>query len=110
MGLWAGGLGDWARGGRWGEVALPTTGEAGLGCRVGSFWAMVSIAFGGSEVLVRAERIGTAGLNRRGLVEEGGWGYGLVDWGSSGVGDSRVGLSCLKILKSRRRHQMILWR
>ena len=82
MGLWAGGLGDWARGGRRGEVALPTTGESGLGCRVGSFWAMVSIAFGGSEVLVRR----------------------------MGVGDSGVGLSCLKILKSRRRNQMILWR
>ena len=46
MGLWAGGLGDWARGGRWGEVTLHKIGETGLGCRVGSFWAMVSIALG----------------------------------------------------------------
>ena len=35
MGLWAGGLGDWARGGRWGEVTIPKIGETGLGCRVG---------------------------------------------------------------------------
>jgi hypothetical protein len=54
MGLWAGGLGDWARGGRWGEVTLPTIGETGLGCRVGSFWAMVSTAFGKSGVRIRA--------------------------------------------------------
>ena len=53
MGLWAGGLGDRARGGRWGEVTLPTIGETGLGCRVGSFWAMVSTAFGKSGVLIR---------------------------------------------------------
>ena len=77
MGLWAGGLGDWARGGRWGEVALPTIGEAGwttggrrggavlptvggsgLGCRAGSSWAMVSTTFGGSGVLVRGVRRG----------------------------------------------------
>ena len=67
MGLWAGGLGDWARGGRRGEVALPTTGESGLGCRVGSFWAMVSIAFGGSEVLVRAERNKNCGVESPGF-------------------------------------------
>ena len=36
MGLWAGGLGDR------GEVALPTTGESGLCCWVGSLWPMVS--------------------------------------------------------------------
>ena len=30
----------------------------------------------------------TVGLNLRGLVEEGGWGCGLVDWGDGlGVGD-----------------------
>ena len=34
MGLWAGGLGGWGRGGRRGEVVLPTTGGSGLGCRV----------------------------------------------------------------------------
>ena len=37
MGLWAGGLGNWARGGRRGEVALAMIGicigESGLGCR-----------------------------------------------------------------------------
>ena len=45
MGLWACGLGGWARGGRRGEVALPTIGGSGLGCRVGSSWAMVSAVF-----------------------------------------------------------------
>ena len=53
MGLWAGGLGDWARGGRGGDVTLPTIGGSGLGCRVGSSWAMVSAVFGASGALIR---------------------------------------------------------
>ena len=71
MGLWAGGLGNWARGGRRGEVALATIGicigESGLGCRVGSFWAIVSIAFGGSGVLIRAERNRNCGVQPPGF-------------------------------------------
>ena len=47
MGLWAGGLGVWARGERRGEVLLLIIGGSGLGCWVGSFWVMVSAAFGG---------------------------------------------------------------
>ena len=93
MGLWAGGLGGWTTGGRRGGAVLPTVGGSGLGCRAGSSWAMVSTTFGGSGVLVRG-------------VRRGGDPVAV----SSGVGDSGVGLSCLKILKSRRRHQMILWR
>ena len=98
MGLWAGGLGDWAKGGRWGEVALPTIGETGLGCRVGSFWAMVSTAFGKSGVLIRVgqKRDPEVGYGRRvggamggkvdGWVRGSSCGGGMVFSGNRGLG------------------------
>ena len=56
MGLLAGVLGDWARGGRWGEVALPTISKSGLVGRVWLFWATMVSSAGGSGVLVRGAR------------------------------------------------------
>ncbi len=44
MGLWVGGLGGWASGGRWGEVVLRTIGESVIVGSMGLMWAMVSTA------------------------------------------------------------------
>jgi len=52
MGLWAGGLGGWASGGRWGEAVLRTTGESGFVGSMGLMWAMVSTALGRLGALV----------------------------------------------------------
>ncbi len=52
MGLWAGGLGGWASGRRWGEVVLRTTGESGFDGSMGLMWAMVSTASKNHSTLV----------------------------------------------------------
>jgi hypothetical protein len=69
MGLWAGRLGEWARGGRWGKVTLLTISESGLGCWVWSFILGDGIySTLGSGVSVREARRGgnpVAGFGRR---------------------------------------------
>ena len=47
MGLWAGGLGGWANGGRWGEVVILVSGESGFNVSMGLLWAMVTISYPG---------------------------------------------------------------
>ena len=47
MGLWAGGLGGWANGGRWGEVVILVRGESGFNVSMGLIWAMVTVSYPG---------------------------------------------------------------